>query len=124
MGTTHGVTASQLGSLNASHASPQGFAHASANSVVGQLGAYAAALNAAAVAQAQNNTAAFQAALANAAMALAQASNHSLSATTVTAVNGNLGSSGVLGPSGMALGNAQAAGIAAAANTDQAAGVR
>lgn len=81
----HGATASALGSLNASHANAQAFAHASPNSVVGELAAYANALN-------HGN-------LSEAAMALGLAANHSVTAQTVMAVNANLTNSSVLGVS-------------------------
>ena len=44
-GQGHGSLASQLGSLNASHASAQALGHAASPSVVGQLAAYATALS-------------------------------------------------------------------------------
>lgn len=84
-GMGHGATASALGSLNASHANAQAFAHASPNSVVGELAAYANALN-------HGN-------LSEAAMALGLAANHSVTAQTVMAVNANLTNSSVLGVS-------------------------
>ena len=101
-GRGHGALASAMGSLNASHASQQAFAHASHNSVVGQLAAYASALN-------QGN-------LSAAAQSLAKASNHALTAQVVTAVNANLANAGVLSVSVSA---AQAAKLAAMANADR-----
>jgi hypothetical protein len=101
-GSTTGATAASLGSLNASHASPSAFAHAAPNSVVGQLAAYASALN-------NGNINA-------AALALAAAANHSLTAQTVMAVNTNLTAANVLSVS---VTPAQAATIAAMANALQ-----
>lgn len=112
--------ASQMGSLNASHASVEAFAHASPNSVVGELAAYATALNN--YATTQN-----EAYLAQAAHALALASNNPLSASVVSQVNTNLSTS-VLSPSvvsqvnNMSINNVSVPeAIAEMANQDQAA---
>ena len=104
-----GATASTLGSLNASHASATAFGHASPNSVVGQLSAYAQALNA------PNPD------IAAAAMALAQAAHSPapIAASTVTAINTNLNNSGVLGANGFSFGNTNAQAIADQANSDR-----
>jgi len=102
VGPGHGALASALGSLNASHASKQAFAHASSHSVVGQLAAYAAALN-------SGN-------LSAAAKALAKAANHTLTAKVVEAVDTRLTMAGVLSVS---VSPAQAAKLAAMANADR-----
>jgi len=100
--SSHGVTAASLGSLNASHASAQAFAHASPHSVVGQLSAYAVALN--------------KGDLSAAASALAQAANHSVTAAVVTTVNTNLTQAHVLSVS---VSQSQAATIASMANAQR-----
>jgi len=105
-GGNTGATAAALGSLNASHASAQAFAHASPNSVVGHLAAYAAALN----------NGLTNANIATAAQALAKAANHSLTTTVVMAVNNNLTAKGVLNVS---VDNTVAAHIASMANADR-----
>jgi hypothetical protein len=103
---SHGVTAASLGSLNASHASTQAFAHASSHSVVSQLSAYAAALN----------NGLTPANIAIAAQSLAKAANHSLTPAVVTTVNNNLTAKGVLSVS---VSPSVAAQIAAQANADR-----
>jgi hypothetical protein len=108
-----------LGSLNASHASAQAFGHAASPSVVGQLAAYATALNSYATALANNQPAQAQQALAAAAQALANAANNTLSASVVTAVNGNLVAGGVLSGSAAAAANQAAGTIAGMANADR-----
>jgi len=101
MGAGHGMgaAASALGSLNASHANAQAFAHASPHSVVGQLAAYASALN-------HGN-------LSEAAMALGLAANRAVTTQAVMAVNANLMHASVLSVS---VTPAQAQTIAAMAN--------
>jgi hypothetical protein len=110
--STKGSTASQLGALNAAHASPNALAHASPSSRVGKIAAYkdsVAALNtantnlaAAQAAFAANPNATTQAALtaaqsaqataqANTAQALATAANKSISTSSVVGVNNLLG---------------------------------
>jgi hypothetical protein len=100
---SHGGLASAMGSLNASHASMQAFGHAAPPSVVGQLAAYATALN--------NGN------LPAAAQALAHAANSTLSASVVTAVNSNLVAAGALSASAAAAANP--ATIAGMANADR-----
>src|SRR5262249_46283479 len=100
---------SAMGSLNASHASTTGLAHAAPNSAVGQLAGYAAAINALNAA-APNSLAAKQATT-QAAQALARASNKTVTPATVQAVNQNLG---------LTVTNAPATAIANQANADKA----
>ncbi len=92
----NGSTASSMGSLNASHASPEAFENASAKSRVGQLAAYANAVN--------------QGKLSAAAQALAKASNKALTTESVQAVNANLS---------ISMSNQTAANIASMANADR-----
>jgi uncharacterized membrane protein len=101
-----------MGSLNASHASLEAFAHASPNSVVGQLAAYAQALNN--YATTQN-----EASLAQAAHALALASNNPLNASVVNAVNANLMSASVLSTN-LSLSPNEVNAVVEMANQDQA----
>jgi hypothetical protein len=93
-----GSTASALGALNAAHASPNALMHASANSRVGKIAAFEAAINnlnavnAAFTASPPTATAAQQAAAQTAAaQALANAANKSITAGVVNSLDALLG---------------------------------
>jgi hypothetical protein len=103
-----GATASALGSLNASHVSAQGLAHAASNSRVGQLSGYAAAVHS--LNAAPPHSLAASRAISQAAQALAKASNKTVTPTVVQAVNVNLG---------LTVSRSNAAAIARQANFDK-----
>lgn len=83
--------AAELGKLNAAHASATAMQHASSKSIVGEIAAYKAAMQAA---LAQTDTTAQANAITAARQQLAAASNKKLTVSAVTKIDGMLGITG------------------------------
>jgi len=89
----HGATASQLGALNAAHASPTALAHAAPNSRVGMIASYDSAMTRALAMPSATpaQRAARNSAISQARAQLATASNKPVTASVARAVDRQLG---------------------------------
>jgi hypothetical protein len=89
--TQEANVASELGKLNAMHASPTALAHASSHSVVGEIAAYKSAME---TALAETDTTQQATDITAAREQLASASNKQLTVDAVTKIDGTLGITG------------------------------
>jgi hypothetical protein len=89
--TVEANAASELGKLNAAHASPVAFEHANPNSAVGEIATYEDQMNAA---LALTDPAAKAAAITAARQQLALASNKQLTSSAISKIDGMLGIAG------------------------------